>query len=685
MDNKFYITTPIYYVNARPHIGHAYTTIVCDTIARWQRMLGRDTFFLTGTDEHGVHVERAALAAGKPAQQWADEVSSSFRKLWDKLGLSYDKFIRTTDAEHKRGVQEMFRRLQANGYIYKGKYTGQYCVFDELYVDAAGPGAPCPECGRPTETVSEENYFFKLSAFGEKLLHLYESQPDFIRPETRRNEVASFVRSGLRDLSVTRSTFRWGIPVPGDDAHVIYVWLDALSNYCTAVGFGSPESVDQQRFQKYWPADVHMIGKEIVRFHCVYWPAFLMAAGLPLPKTIVAHGWLLFEESKMSKSRGNIVRAETVADVLGIDALRYFLLREIVFGQDGSFSFDALVQRYNADLANDLGNLTSRTLTMIGRYFHGEVPYPSVTAARLPADDAIAKVATQTIADFGNHFDQYQFSRALESAWELMGAVNKYIVEQEPWSLGDKQDETSRARLATVLYTSAEALRIVTALVYPVIPTAAENIWTQLGLNGIKSFPLKDLKWGQLQLGTRIGKLAPVFPRADKSAMEKMQTMEDERRAATGSTTKTEDAPLKPGTVASGSTLSTTERPENAPKVPTAIPSIPDGKISIEDFAKVEMRVGQVKTAEKVKGADKLLRLEVDIGTEVRQVVAGIAEAYAPENLVGRKVVIVANLAPRKLRGLESNGMIVAASVGEKGSPVLASFLEDVPVGARLK
>jgi len=685
MDNKFYITTPIYYVNARPHIGHAYTTIVCDTIARRQRMLGRDTFFLTGTDEHGVHVERAALAAGKPAQQWADEVSSSFRKLWDKLGLSYDKFIRTTDAEHKRGVQEMFRRLQANGYIYKGKYTGQYCVFDELYVDAAGPGAPCPECGRPTETVSEENYFFKLSAFGEKLLHLYESQPDFIRPETRRNEVASFVRSGLRDLSVTRSTFRWGIPVPGDDAHVIYVWLDALSNYCTAVGFGSPESVDQQRFQKYWPADVHMIGKEIVRFHCVYWPAFLMAAGLPLPKTIVAHGWLLFEESKMSKSRGNIVRAETVADVLGIDALRYFLLREIVFGQDGSFSFDALVQRYNADLANDLGNLTSRTLTMIGRYFHGEVPYPSVTAARLPADDAIAKVATQTIADFGNHFDQYQFSRALESAWELMGAVNKYIVEQEPWSLGDKQDETSRARLATVLYTSAEALRIVTALVYPVIPAAAENIWTQLGLNGIKSFPLKDLKWGQLQLGTRIGKLAPVFPRADKSAMEKMQTMEDERRAATSSTTKTQDAALKPGTVASGSTLSTTERSENVPKVPTAIPSIPDGKISIEDFAKVEMRVGQVKTAEKVKGADKLLRLEVDIGTEVRQVVAGLAEAYAPENLVGRKVVIVANLAPRKLRGLESNGMIVAASAGEKGSPVLASFLEDVPVGARLK
>src|ERR1700720_3053622 len=419
MAKKFYITTPIYYVNARPHIGHAYTTITCDAVARRQRMLGADTFFLTGTDEHGVHVERAALAAEKPAQQWADEVSSSFRQLWDRLGLSYDKFIRTTDAEHKRGVQEMFRRLRDNGYIYKGSYTGQYCVFDELYVDSVGPGAPCPECGRPTETVSEENYFFKLSAFQDKLMDLYHAQPDFIRPETRRNEVMSFVRSGLRDLSVSRSTLSWGIPVPDDPKHVIYVWWDALANYITALGYGS---ADTEKYDKYWPADVQMIGKEIVRFHCVYWPAFLMAAGLPVPQKIMAHGWLLFEESKRSKSRANIVRTETILDVLGSDALRYFLLREIVFGQDGSFSFDALVQRYNSDLANGLGNLASRTLTMINRYFKGEVPYPSHAASKTAADDAIAEAARRTIREFGTLFDNFQFSRALESAWPLVAA-----------------------------------------------------------------------------------------------------------------------------------------------------------------------------------------------------------------------------------------------------------------------
>ena len=370
MSKTFYITTPIYYVNARPHIGHAYTTIACDAIARRHRMLGDDTWFLTGTDEHGQKIERAAQAAGKTPQQFADEVSSAFRTSWDRLGLSYDDFIRTTSGRHQQGVQALWRKIRDNGYIYKGTYTGQYCVFDELYVDAE-PGDPCPDCGRPTETVHEENYYFKLSAFEDKLIRLYTEQPDFIRPETRRNEVLSFARCGLRDLSISRSTFSWGIPVPDDPKHVIYVWLDALANYITALGYGSD---DTSKFDKYWPADVHMIGKEIVRFHCVYWPAFLMAAGLPLPKSITAHGWLLFEENKMSKSRGNIVRAETIVDVLGADALRYFLLREIVFGQDGSFSFDALVQRYNADLANGLGNLASRTLTMITRYFQGEVP-----------------------------------------------------------------------------------------------------------------------------------------------------------------------------------------------------------------------------------------------------------------------------------------------------------------------
>ncbi len=660
MSTNFYITTPIYYVNARPHIGHAYTTIACDTVARRQRMLGSDTYFLTGTDEHGQKIERAAQAAGKTPQQFTDEVSAEFRALWDRMGLTYDDYIRTTSERHKVGVQALWRRIQENGYIYKGSYSGQYCVFDELYVDV-GPGQPCPECGRPTETVKEENYFFKLSAFEDKLLKLY-GEADFIRPETRRNEVISFVRSGLRDLSISRSTFSWGIPVPDDPKHVIYVWLDALANYITALGYGSG---DTSKYDKYWPADVHMIGKEIVRFHCVYWPAFLMAAGLPLPRSIVAHGWLLFEEIKMSKSRGNIVRAENILEVLGADALRYFLLREIVFGQDGSFSFDALVQRYNSDLANGLGNLASRTLTMIRRYFKGEVPYPSA-AAHTPADGVIREIAEATIAECGQFFAEYKFSAALESIWvRLVSAVDKYIVENEPWALGEKEDEGSRARLATVLYTSAEALRIVTALAHPVIPQATAKIWAQLGLGEIQKVNLGELKWGQIPLGTKVGAVEGVFPRADKSAIERMQAMEELGRSAPAAEVK--PAPALP-----------------TGNVPAPKPASTDGKITIDDFAKVDLRVGQVKVAEKVKGADKLLRLEVDLGTEVRQIVAGIAEAYAPESLIGRKVVIVANLAPRKLRGLESNGMIVAATA-EGGKPVLCSFLEDVPPGTRLK
>jgi methionyl-tRNA synthetase len=670
--SKFYITTPIYYVNARPHIGHAYTTIACDTIARRERMLGADTFFLTGTDEHGQKIERAAQAAGKTPQQYADEISSDFRALWKRMGISNDDFIRTTEERHKKRVQELFRRIRDNGFIYKGTYTGQYCVYDELYVDGAQPGDPCPTCGRITETVREENYFFKLSAFQDKLLEAY-ANPDFIRPETRRNEVISFVRSGLRDLSISRSTFSWGIPVPDDPKHVIYVWLDALANYITAIGFGSSHAGAQEAFKKYWPADVHMIGKEIVRFHCVYWPAFLMAANLALPKAIVAHGWLLFEESKMSKSRGNIVRTETILDVLGADALRYFLLREVVFGQDGSFSFDALVQRYNSDLANGIGNLASRTLTMINRYFHGEVPYPSHAAARRPADDAIAEQARKTIRESGALFEQFHFSRALESVWGLIAAVDKYIVENEPWALGEKQDEDSRSRLATVLYTSAEALRIATALAHPVIPDATAKIWTQLGLGDIKNVDLNQLAWGQLRLGTKLGEVQPVFPRADKSAIERMQQMEEQQR--TPATEVAQEKTSQPPAAAAA-------KSEAAPAA--SAPVTLDGKISIDDFAKVDLRVGVVKAAERVPKSDKLLRLEVDIGSEVRQVVAGIAEAYAPETLVGRKVVIVANLAPRKLRGLESNGMIVAASL-EGGRPVLASFLEEVPPGARLK
>jgi methionyl-tRNA synthetase len=696
MDNpeKYYITTPIYYVNARPHIGHTYTTVVCDAVARRQRMMGADTWFLTGTDEHGQKIERSAAAANCSPKEFVDKISGEFRALWDRMKISYDDFIRTTEPRHVRGVQALFTRLQERGYIYKGSYSGQYCVFDELYVDAVGPGAPCPECGRPTETVHEENYFFKLAAMQDRLLGFYQSNPSFIRPETRRNEVIAFVRSGLRDLSVSRTSFKWGIPVPGDPKHVIYVWLDALANYLTAIGFGSPDPADQEKLHRYWPADVHMIGKEIVRFHCVYWPAFLLAADLPLPKSIIAHGWLLFEESKMSKSRGNIVRSETILDTLGGDALRYFLLREIVFGQDGSFSFDALVQRFNADLANDLGNLSSRTLSMITRYFDGEVPYPS-PSERIPADESIADLAERTIADFHAQFEQFQFSRALETAWSLVAAVNKYIVENEPWAVAERDDRDSRARLATILYTSTEALRVVTALVHPIIPEATARIWTQLGLGEIGQLDLRTLAWGQLPLGAKLGKIEGVFPRADKSTVERMQQMEQQRSAETApvSETKAAAAEVQPPTQAtvgpspaSGAIVSATTTPATTGQSKaTATATVPNSQITIDDFLKVELRVGEVKVAERVKGADKLLRLEVDIGIEVRQVVAGIAKAYEPEKLIGRKVVIVANLQPRKLRGLESNGMIVAASVGDDGLPVLAGFLEDVPAGAKLK
>jgi len=686
MAKKFYITTPIYYVNARPHIGHAYTTLVCDTIARRQRMLGNDTYFLTGTDEHGQKIERAAAAAGCTPQEYADKISGEFRALWKRMGLTNNDFIRTTEERHKLGVQALFRRLRDNGFIYKGSYTGQYCVSDEAYVDVP-PGAPCPECGRITETVQEENYFFKLSAFQEPLLKLYAEQPEWIRPETRRNEVLAFVRSGLKDQSISRSTFTWGIPVPDDPKHVIYVWFDALANYITALGYGSS---DTSKYDKYWSADLQMVGKEIVRFHCVYWPAFLMAAGLPLPKGIMAHGWLLFEESKMSKSRGNIVRAETILDVLGQDALRYFLLREIVFGADGAFSFDALVQRYNSDLANGLGNLASRTLTMITRYFKGEVPYPSHTAARKPADDVIAERAKKTIVEFNAYFEQMQFAKALESAWGLVAAVDKYIVENEPWALGEKQDEDSRARLATILYTSAEALRVVTALAHPVIPESTAKIWAQLGLGNITKFVFPELQWGQLHLGTKLGEVQGVFPRADKSAVERMQKMEEQGRPAVGADAAAGATEAGPGAKGASSGVVATQAtaagagPAASGGAPVDNVVASNGKITIDDFVKVDLRVGLVKVAERVPKSDKLLRLEVDIGSEVRQVLAGIAEAYAPESLVGRKVVIVANLAPRKMRGLESNGMIVAASL-EGGTPVLAAFLEDVPVGARLK
>ncbi len=654
---KFYLTTPIYYVNARPHIGHTYTTIVADTIARYKRMRGFDAVLLTGTDEHGQKVEQSARAAGKGPQEFADEVAADYRQLWQTLGLDYDRFLRTTEPRHAKAVQTIFQAVEKAGYIRKGKYEGQYCVFDELYVTDATPEGNCPECGRPTQRVEEENYFFQLSAFQDKLLAHYEKHPEFIRPESRRNEVRSFVRGGLRDLSISRSRLRWGIPLPGREGHVFYVWFDALTSYMSGIGYGA-EGAAAEEYRRLWPADLHLVGKEIVRFHAVYWPAFLMAAGLPLPKMIFAHGWWVFEQQKMSKSRGNIVRPQPIHQVLGTDALRYFLLREMVFGQDSSFSYDALLTRYNSDLANGYGNLASRTLTMIGRYFNGEVPKPD---ERTKIDQQVAAAAEKTLGSFQQRFDDYDFSRGLEAVWTLIAALNKYLVETQPWVLAE--DKKQRARLSTVLWTAAEGLRIVTALLAPVMPAATAQVWKQLGLTGNPAATkLDDLAWGQFPPATRIGKIEPVFPRLDKKqAIKKIQQLEAEEFAA--QTAAAQPTARKGGSVA----------------------EVEQTRISIEDFAKVEMRVGEVKSAERVAGANKLLKLLVDIGSETRQIVAGIAETYSPEQLLGKKIVVVVNLQPRKLRGVESNGMLVAASVGADGRPVLATFAEDVEVGARLK
>ncbi|HEV2341216.1 MAG TPA: methionine--tRNA ligase [Candidatus Acidoferrales bacterium] len=657
---KFYITTPIYYVNARPHLGHTYTTIVADTIARYKRMRGYDVCFLTGTDEHGQKVERAAKAAGVTPQKFADRISAEYRELWRELDLPFDRFIRTTEPRHERAVQMLFRKAQDNGYVYKGGYEGQYCVFDEMYVDEPLPGNLCPECKRPTERVREENYFFKLGAFQQKLLDLYEQQPDFVQPETRRNEVLAFVRGGLRDLSISRTSFTWGIPWPGEEKHIFYVWSDALTSYMTGVGYAD----DEVQFEKYWPADVHLIGKEILRFHAVYWPAFLMAAGEALPKRIFAHGWWLFADEKMSKSRGNMQYPQPIVRVLGVDALRYFLLREMVFGQDGNFSRESLLTRYNADLANGLGNLTSRTLTMIEQYLGGRVAGRR-GAEKNDRDKEVERVKSEVLEETLRCYEEFDFSRALEAIWRLIAEVDKYLVEFQPWVLAKEQAKWGR--LEIVLLTAYDALRMAAYLAHPVLPHATQKIWEQLGYtSSLESLTLGAEAWAELRKPTQIGRAEAIFPRVDKKeAFERIEAMEDEIRNPAGA------APAAGGGA-------------QAASASAAAPAGP-AKIAIEDFAKVEMRVGVVKAAERVAGADKLLKLLVDIGEEVRQVVAGIAVAYAPENLIGKKVVVVANLAPRKLRGVESNGMIVAASVGPEGKPVLCTFTEDVPAGARLK
>jgi methionyl-tRNA synthetase len=691
---KFYITTPIYYANSRPHVGSAYTTIVCDVIARYKRMCGFDVAYLTGTDEHGVNIERAAEKLGISPAELVDRNQKIFVELWKLLGITDTDFVRTTSPQHAIAVQNLVRRTleQDSGLpvdqraIFKKRYEGRYCIYDNAYVSDTPEPVDCPTCGRPAELVSEDNYFFRLSAYQDKLLDLYRERPNFVFPDFRFNEVKSFVEGGLRDLSISRKSIKWGIPWPGDPEHVFYVWYDALTSYMSGIGFVDGErgsDKDGEKFKRFWPADIHAMGKEIIRFHAVYWPAFLMAAfaDRPLeeymPKQIVAHGWLLFEQEKMSKSKGNIAYPEPIVKVLGNDALRYYLLREVVFGQDGNFSRDALITRYNADLANGLGNLASRTLTMVGKYCDGKIPDPPFP----PSSDQTIMLRSAAVREESQSLiEAHNFSGALEKIWSLIATIDKFVTDNKPWDLA--ADPHQRKRLNGILYDSCEGLRILSLMLYPFIPVATEKIWVALGQSGeIQKQLIDETPWGSLMPGTRIGKLEPIYPRVDKKEIsERIENMENEIRnpgaavpAASNEPKSTTPAAPAASGAAAGAVAAATPAPAS------------NAKITIDDFAKVELRVGIVKSAEKVQGADKLLKVMVDIGDEVRQVLAGIALAYAPEDLVGRKVVVVANLAPRKMRGQESNGMLLAASDGPDGKPVLVTFAEDIPAGAKVK
>ena len=687
--NTFYVTTPIYYANSLPHLGHLYTMIVADTIARAKRQRGTETYFLTGTDEHGINIERAAQKAGRTPKEQADYVVSYYKKMTSEFGLDtehggYDIFMRTTEPFHYQGVSELWRRIarnktpRGNYAIYKGHYEGWFCAACAEYKteDEYQKGEP-PTClihDTPLDRVSEESYFFRLSDYAEALLSVYESRPDFIKPESRRNEVISFVRGGLQDLSVSRlrTSVSWGVPVPDDPAHTMYVWFDALINYITAIGFGNEERQQKAGFEKYWPA-LHLVGKDILRFHAVYWPAFLLAGGIELPRAIVAHGmWLDPNGRKMSKTLGNTIELDVLQKHFPIDAIRYFVLREMVFGQDGRFGYEGLIDRANSDLAKGLGNLSSRTLTMIGNYCDSRTPSGVIPEDKLLlAKRAGVDTDETTLAGFIEtardqyllHFENLTFSRALETVWSVVARADKMISDAKPWDLA--KDENQKHTLGAILYRAAETLRWLSVMLHPIMPGASQAIWAQLGLEGSPAQidPAK-LKWGELKAGTAIGNVQPIFPRIDK-AKTMAEINAGQKSDAAPATAP--DPPVKHATEAD------------------AVPGV-TSFIEIDDFAKVDLRVGQVLSAERIPKADKLLLLKIDAGEEQpRQILAGIAQYYEPEKLVGRKVVIVANLKPRKLRGYESQGMVVAASYGEEGRPVIATFTEDVPNGARLK